>query len=210
MKSYILDVSKTYPDGVPVLKDVQIRAKTKVNSKTGLFFNEQTGEQMRLVVERGRFRIAGGPGLVRVDNDRFRRWGTSVQFMSQDEFELHFLSPEMFELKSMEGKVTRYRRAQPYVPTATDLQAFAGRYQSDEMGAFFDMVPGKDVLKGRANDAPGAGLEFRPVARDTFQLAGVILRFRRDKAGKVVGLDYSNPVVRNIKFTRLSDRPGRP
>ena len=32
------------------------------------------------------------------------------------------------------------------------------------------------------------------------------VRFRRDKAGKVVGFDYSNPVVRNIKFTRLSDR----
>ncbi|HEY0098606.1 MAG TPA: hypothetical protein VGB76_06595, partial [Pyrinomonadaceae bacterium] len=88
--------------------------------------------------------------------------------------------------------------------------AFAGRYQSDELGAFFDMAPGKDGLKGRANDSPVALPEFRPVDRDTFQLGGVILRFLRDKAGKVVALDYSNPLVRNIKFTRLSDRPGRP
>jgi hypothetical protein len=71
------------------------------------------------------------------------------------------------------------------------------------------MAPGKDGLTGRANDAPGALPEFMPVARDTFQLGRVILRFRRDKAGKVVALDYSNPVVRNIKFTRLSDRPAR-
>jgi CubicO group peptidase (beta-lactamase class C family) len=185
-------------------------ALPEVNSKIGLFFNEQTGEQMRLVVDRGRFRVAGGPGLVPVTKDRFRRWGASVQFMSQDEFELHFLSPDQFELKSMEGKTTRYARAQPYAPNAADLEAFRGRYQSDEIGAFFDMAPGKDGLKGRANDAPGALPEFRPVARDTFQLGGVILRFRRDKAGKVVALDYSNPVVRNIKFTRLNDHPGRP
>ena len=31
------------------------------------------------------------------------------------------------------------------------------------------------------------------------------VRFRRDKAGKVVALDLSNPVLRNIKFTRLSE-----
>ncbi|HEY0101589.1 MAG TPA: serine hydrolase domain-containing protein, partial [Pyrinomonadaceae bacterium] len=76
-------------------------ALPEVNAKSGLFFNEQTGEPMRLVVDRGRFRVAGGPGLVPLSKDRFRRWGASVQFMSQDEFELHFLSPDQFELKSM-------------------------------------------------------------------------------------------------------------
>jgi CubicO group peptidase (beta-lactamase class C family) len=185
-------------------------ALPEVNAKSGLFFNEQTGEPMRLVVDRGRFRVAGGPGLVPLSKDRFRRWGASVQFMSQDEFELHFLSPDQFELKSMEGKLTRYRRAQPYAPTPDDLKAFAGRFESDEIGAVLQMASGKDGLLGRANDSPVALPEFRPVDRDTFQLGGVILRFLRDKAGKVVALDYSNPLVRNIKFTRLSDRPGRP
>lgn len=141
-----------------------------------------------------------------VAKDRFRRWGAFGEFMSQDKFELNFLSPDKFELKSMEGKVTRYARAQLYAPTAAELQAFAGRYQSDELMAVFAMTPGKDGMMGRANDAPGAGLEFRPVDRDTFQFAGVILRFVRDKAGKVVGLDFSNPVLRKVRFTRLSDQ----
>jgi hypothetical protein len=44
------------------------------------------------------------------------------------------------------------------------------------------------------------------VARDTFQIGGSLLRFTRDKVGKVVGLQYSNPLLRNVKFTRLSDR----
>ncbi|WP_181305582.1 serine hydrolase [Rufibacter sp. XAAS-G3-1] len=180
-------------------------ALAEAKNKEGLFFNERTGEPLRLVVDRDRFRIAGGPGLVPVTKDRYRRLGAFVQFMSQDEFELHFLSPDQLELKSMEGKTTRYLRAQPYTPTAADLQAFAGRYQSEEIGAFFDMAPGKDGLLGRANDAPGTGFAFKPVKSDTFQLGGVTLRFLRDKAGKVVALDYSNPVVRNIRFTRQND-----
>jgi hypothetical protein len=32
------------------------------------------------------------------------------------------------------------------------------------------------------------------------------LRFTRDQAGKVVELDFSNPLLRKVKFTRLNDR----
>lgn len=174
-------------------------------SKAGMFFNEETREQMHLVVDRGRFRIAGGPGLVPVEKDRFRRWGAFVEFMSQDKFELNFLSPDKFELKSMEGKVTRYARAHPYAPTAAELQAFAGRYQSDELMATIELSVGKDGLTGRANDKPGPPFEFSPIYRDAFQFAGVVLHFVRDKAGKVVALEYSNPMLRNVKFIRLSN-----
>jgi CubicO group peptidase (beta-lactamase class C family) len=177
-----------------------------VSSKTGLFFNDRTGESMHLVVDRDRFRVAGGPGLVAVTNDRFRRWGASVWFMSQDAFELNFLSPDEFELKSMEGKTTRYRRAQPYAPTPADLQAFAGRYENDEIGTVFQVVPGKDSLVMRFDRSPEKALEFKQVDRDTFQFSRITVRFQRDKTGKVVAFDYSNPMVRSIKFARLSDR----
>lgn len=177
-----------------------------LNSKTGLFFNERTGESMRLIVDRGRFRVAGGPGLVPLTGDRFRRWGAFVEFMSQDAFELNFLSPDEFELKSMEGKTTKYRRAQPFAPASADLQAFAGRYENDEIGTVFQVVPGKDSLVMRFERSPDKALELKPVDRDTFQIVRMTVRFLRDKAGKVVGYNYSNPVVRNIKFTRLSDR----
>ena len=178
-----------------------------LNSKAGLFFSEATGEPLRLGVDNGRLRIQGGPPLDTLTKDRFRNPRGALFFMSQDEFELHFLSQDQIELKSMEGKTTRYRRAQPYAPTATDLQAFAGRFTNDETRAVLEMAPGKDSLMIRLNDSQA--FEFRPVDRDTFQRGGMILRFRRDQAGKVVGFDYSNPVVRNIQFTRLSDLPGR-
>lgn len=61
----------------------------------------------------------------------------------------------------------------------------------------------------RFEHSPARGGEIKPVDRDTFQAGRMTLRFHRDKTGKVVAFDYSNPAVRNIKFTRLNDRTGR-
>ena len=178
-----------------------------LNSKAGLFVSERTGETLRLIVNNGRLGIPGlRSPLTPVTQDRFRNPSGDLQFMSQDEFELHFLSPDEFELKSMEGQTTRYRRAQPFAPTAADLQAFAGRYASDETGSAFKVVPGKDSLTVHLEGSSGKGSEIRPIYRDTFQISRVTMRFLRDKDGKVVAFDYSNPLVRNIKFTRQSER----
>ncbi len=165
---------------------------------------------MRLVLDRGRLRIAGGPGLVPVATNRFRRWGAFVEYRSQDKFELSFLSADTFELKSMEGKVTQFVRAQPFAPTAAALQAYAGRYQSGELMAVFDLLVGKDGLTARVNDRPGPPFPLTPVHPDTFQFAGVFLRFIRDKTGKVVTLEYSNPLIRNARFERQENHINRP
>lgn len=177
-----------------------------LNNKAGLFFSERTGEPLRLIVNNGRLGIGGGSPLVPVTTDRFRNPRGDLFFRSQDEFELHFLSQDQFELKSMEGQTTRYRRAQPYSPTADDLKAFAGRYESTEIGTVFQIEPKGDGLLARLEHTPSRSLEFKPVAPDTFQISRVTVRFQRDKSGKIVALDYSNPLLRNVKFTRLSDR----
>lgn len=191
-------VQTAVPGGTPI-------EGLDVNSKAGLYFSERTGEPLRLIVNNGRLGIAGGGLLVAVSRDRFRNPRGSLSFMSQDEFELNFLSHDRFELKSMEGETTRYRRAQAYEPTAADLEAFAGRYESDELRAVLEMAPGRDGLMVRVNDSPGPGFELTPVDRDTFQRGMMTMRFRRDQTGKVVALDFTNPVLRNIRFARLSD-----
>ncbi len=177
-----------------------------LSSRAGLFFDEKTGQPLRLAVNNNTLAIAGAGPLVTLAADHFRSQRKSASFMSEAEFELRFLSADQIEVKTKEGQTTRYRRAQPFTPTAAELQAFAGRYHSDELMADFQMKPGKDSLIGQANDRPGPPFEFKPVDRDTFQFSGLILRFVRDKAGKVTGLEYSNPLLRNVKFTRLSDR----
>lgn len=181
-------------------------AGSDLNSRAGLFFSERTGEPLRLIVERATLRIAGGPTLVPVTSDRFRTAGASLWFMSQAEFEVYFLSHDQFELTSAEGKTTTYRRAQPYAPTVADLEAFAGRYESDEIGSVFLIAAGERGLIVRLAHAPARALAFRPVAPDVFQGGNQYLRFHRDETGNVVALGYSNPVLREVTFTRLSDR----
>jgi hypothetical protein len=187
------------PPAAPVVEGLDVK------SKAGLFFNERTGEPMRLIVNNGRLGVAGGGSLVALTRERFRNARGSLAFMSQDQFELNFQSPGRFELTSMEGKTTRYRRARPYTPTAADLTAFAGRYESDELRAVLEITPGKDALTARLNDARGERPEFRPVDPDTFQRGTMTLRFLRDNAGKVVAIGFDNPAVRNIRFTRRSE-----
>ena len=75
-----------------------------------------------------------------------------MTFMSNDGFELNFLSQDQFELKSMEGETTRYRRAQLYAPTASDLMAFFGDYKSEELRADFQIAQGRGGLTVRLND----------------------------------------------------------
>jgi hypothetical protein len=36
----------------------------------------------------------------------------------------------------------------------------------------------------------------------------MIVRFHRDKSGKIVAFDYSNPLARNIRYTRMGDLVG--
>ena len=181
-----------------------------LNSKAGLFLNERTGEPLRLVVNNGKLQIPGGRPLLAVTANRFRNPRGDLFFMSQDEFELNFVSKDEFDFKSMEGQTTRYRRAQPYTPTPADLQAFAGRYTNDEVGSALKVVPSNDGLVVHLEGSSGKGSEIRPVARDTFQISRVMVRFVRDKDGKVVAFDYSNPLVRNIRYTRVSDVTIRP
>lgn len=179
-----------------------------LNSRAGLYFSERTGEPLQLAVQGGRLRIANGPALVATAKDRFRRWNTSVQFMSQDAFELRFLSQNAFALTSMEGGTTRYNRARPYAPAAAELKAFAGRYESKEIGGIFQVAAGAGGLLVRLEHAPARSLELKPVEPDTFQRGLITVRFRRDKDGQVVAFDYSNPLVRNIGCTRLNNPAG--
>lgn len=181
----------------------------EIDKKVGLYFSEKTNQPLQLAVDRGRLRVAGGPGFVPTGKNSFKRWGASVMFLSQDEFELHFISNDQFELKSMEGKITRYHRARTYAPTATQLKQFEGRFESKEIGSVFQVKVRKDGLEVSLEHKPDQSLPLKPVDTDAFQVSRMLIRFVRDNTGKVVALHYSNPLVRNIKFTKIS-APKRP
>jgi hypothetical protein len=109
----------------------------------------------------------------------------------------------------MEGQTTQFRRARSWTPTAADLKAFEGRYKADELEQVLEVFPGTKGLIVRFERLPENTVETEPVAPETYMQSMVMVRFIRDASGKVTGFDYSNPLARKIRFTRLGDRsPG--
>ena len=58
----------------------------------------------------------------------------------------------------------------------------------------------------RLAHAPARSLDFRLVDRDIFQRGQMTVRFRRDPAGTPVAFAYTNPLIRDVTFTRLPER----
>jgi CubicO group peptidase (beta-lactamase class C family) len=177
-----------------------------VSARAGVFFDTQTGDVMRLITNNGRLGIAPGTPLVAVAADRFVPARVSLFVNSQDAFEIHFRSNDEFELKSMEGKTSIYRRPQPWTPTAADLQSVDGRYGTPDVDQVLDVMPGANGIKVFLEKAPDKVLEAEPVARDTYMLSLVKVHFLRDASGKVTGLEYDNPAIHNLPYKRLGDR----
>ncbi|HYC52102.1 MAG TPA: serine hydrolase [Gemmatimonadaceae bacterium] len=177
-----------------------------VSSRAGLFFDEKTGEPMRLGVQNGRLMVANGPPLVAVNATTFRVMNPSTFFRSQDDFTMTFTEAGDIEFRSMEGDVTRYRRAQPYTATAAELKAVDGRYESTELGSVFEVIPGTNTVAIRSESMPERSTELTAVAPDTYMFRMMIVRFSRDASGNVNGFVYSNPVAKGVQFTRLGDR----
>lgn len=82
-----------------------------------------------------------------------------------------------------------------------DLADFAGRYFSEEIETFFDIVleDGELVMKQRRLD--DATLE--PGQPDTFSGGGFTFRFERDRNGQVIGFYLSNGRTRDVRFGRV-------
>ena len=181
-----------------------------VTSRQGVFFDEKTGDAMRLDVNNGRLMIPNGPPLVPVSATSFRPPRPSMFFRSADDFTLTFVDPDHIEIKSMEGAVTRYRRAQPFSPSVSELQQLDGRYESSELGSVFEIVAGAKSVALRLESDRAKSIDFTPVERDVYMFRGMILRFKRDANGKVTGFTYENPVAKGIQFTRAGDRKAEP
>jgi CubicO group peptidase (beta-lactamase class C family) len=173
------------------------------SDKAGLYFNAQTGQPLRLHVNNKTLAIAGAGPLLSLSTDRFQSKGHSTGFLSDAVFELQFTTNDQFEIRTKEGEKMTYNRAKGYTPSATDMALFAGKYESNELGSVMEIVPEKEGLQMRFYRNPAKAIKLSPVDKDTFMLSMMTVRFQRDQQGKVIGFRYSNPLVRNITFTRI-------
>lgn len=86
--------------------------------------------------------------------------------------------------------------------TGVALQAFAGRYTSDELDAWSVIEVKGDSLRARPRWA--AWVTLQPIAKDRFGGAGSRVEFEWDRAGKVTGYRVSAGRMQNVGFVRRS------
>lgn len=91
--------------------------------------------------------------------------------------------------------------AAPWVPSAAELTAIAGRYFSEELETFWDLVVADGKLVARQRRS--ADVSLTPSMKDTFTGGAITVTLERDRAGRVIGLYANVTRSRDIRFERV-------
>jgi CubicO group peptidase (beta-lactamase class C family) len=162
----------------------------------GAYVNPATGAPTFVTLRRDTLimGLTAGPALVPLSERRFRLGAqpVEVEFTPNGEMVQTILAwprPKPITMK-------RYERA---APTRAQLEAYAGSYYSEELGATWTVTATDStlVLKTRG----GTDQVVRPAYEDTFTGA-FLLNFTRGAGRKVDGMLMSSGRVRKVRFDK--------
>lgn len=183
---------KPLPPPTPVQLAPEVLA-----ARAGLYRSLRTGMPVRLVVNEGRLQVADGPPLVPLSENRFQLGeDTSVELeMGPDG------RSAGMRFVRLSGDVVQFERVAEAAPTPAQLAEYVGEYASDEAEVSYRVVleDGKLVVRGR----PAAVHPLTPLYADGFDSDGLLVRFRRDAAGRVNGLSLGMPRMWDLRFARV-------
>jgi CubicO group peptidase (beta-lactamase class C family) len=91
--------------------------------------------------------------------------------------------------------------AEDWKPTTEDLDAFTGRYFSEELETFYTLALEDTTLVLHHRRLADANLT--PGEKDTFSGGGFTFSFERDRNGQVIGFYAANGRTRDVRFERL-------
>lgn len=97
--------------------------------------------------------------------------------------------------------VWRWRASDPWTPDVAALQAFAGRYRSEEIGVTFTVA----VVNGSLTMSPRPGLSdtLTPTVRDAFRGDGGAVWFTRGKGGSIREMHFGESRVWDFVAVRV-------
>lgn len=172
----------------------------------------------------GRYALDAAPQFVL----SFTRSADSLftQATGQGRLQLTATSDSTFAIRGVEASVTFLRDAQrkvigltlnqngvqratrlagdapkAWAPSPAELNAYAGRYFSEELEAYYTMSV-KDGALMVENRRSGA-VKLSPGAKDTFVVDATTLNFERDRNGQVIGFYAGNTRTRDVRFARV-------
>ncbi|HUF48589.1 MAG TPA: serine hydrolase [Vicinamibacterales bacterium] len=172
----------------------------------------------------GRYALDEAPTFILT----FSRDGSTfyAQATGQPRFQIVPTSPTTFRLLQVEasvefernadGKVTGLTLVQngrrhgtrleeaapaPWRPTADELEAFVGRYFSEEVETFYTLTIEDDALVVRHRRLDQ--FRLRPGEADRFTGGPFTVAFERDRNGRVIGFYLANGRTRDVRFERV-------
>jgi hypothetical protein len=111
-------------------------------------------------------------------------------------------------IEEAQGPNSWLKREENYRPSAADIAAYAGTYQSDEAGTTLTVaVDGSDLIVSRRTETR---IALRPRSADAFDAGGGLgaIVFRRGASGIVEGLSVVQDRVWDLRFTRRPSGTG--
>lgn len=166
------------------------RLESRAAERAGLYVSERSGRTLRLVAERGKLRLAGGPVLAPTAPDAVTFEGNDLLFTANG-----------FTLTS-DGDSIRFMRQQEWKPAAAELEAFTGSYVSLEAAARYIALVEDRKLVLRNARRPQQALALTPAYQDAFEFEAGIVRFHRGPDGAVAELGIGVPRVRDLRFAK--------
>jgi CubicO group peptidase (beta-lactamase class C family) len=168
----------------------------------GVYFNPLMLTTRKVELRDGRLIWArGGDGtpLDAVTPDRYR-------FPPGQPAELFFPAARRGESQVMHlisgSSVTVYHRAEPFVAPAGGVAAYAGEFHNEELDVTWRIVARDGSIE--VGTLSSWSFKPQPIFRDAFALPeAVVLRFTRDKGGRIDGLLAEMPRTRGVRFAKV-------
>ena len=172
-------------------------APEELSALAGVYVHPVTGAPF-FITRRGDTLVAGrttGPALVPLGERRFRVAGAPM--------ELEF-TPDGGLVQTTLAWPPRtpvtLRRRERAQPSRAELEAYAGTYYSEELGATYTVAATDSTLVLRTRW--GTERTVRPAYGDTFS-GDYMLTFTRARGGRVDGMRMSSGRVRGVRFERV-------
>jgi CubicO group peptidase (beta-lactamase class C family) len=183
---YLAGLLKPEPAQAPVTV-----AEAELDALVGLYRNAERGDVMRIERDGNSLRLGDGTALLA---------RSSKRFTDGDGFVIEFDGAGGGSLDEGNGTITRVERFAAAKPTATELEALAGSYTSDDA---------ETSITARVRDGsleltrrPDSVFRLTPLYADAFDSELGTIIFRRDGAGHPVAFSVVRDRVWDLRFER--------
>lgn len=167
------------------------RAQTDLSMHDGLYRRTDDGQLALLTF----------PKDARMDGRRYVRGPHSVEFDAS--------RPGRISRRTYDN-ATEWVRLPAWTPTPGQLDEFQGRFTSDELLGSFDVTRPGEELRLTVRGLSHITATLQPRAADVFEahgapnLSGLLIAFKRDDRGRVMGLALAPDSLHELSFPKIA------